>query len=252
MASEEVSKLNIYAVVTPLPFTMNFVGAGRLTATAAQTSWQDQASLAASGLLRANAALGPAANLVASFTPSTFRANFGGTVGFQFTPSTNLVFNQIGMMGANSVVGARNVYLSQSGVGTPLITASINLTGVPAGAFQYVNISPVTLVAGTTYGLFAAVINDGVQAWADSAPTTLNNVSSVTSAFATAVNPPNGSWSTFTANQQYFGLDLAFSSSGTIQWQDQAGFAATGAMQVTASGGTGTVPTRGASLLIGP
>jgi F5/8 type C domain len=157
------------------------------------THQQDQ-TLAATGSIR---------HLVRSYNPDYDRNDFTGRVGVTFTATAAATYNQIGLRCGTSNTGLHTVALYDSG-GTLLRTANVDLTGKSVGTFYYAPIASIALNNGSTYYLATTVTSGDGQPWPTDGPTTLTSSTNIQSAYY------DGSWHTYQADRQYYGVDLGY------------------------------------------
>jgi hypothetical protein len=144
--------------------------------------------------------------LVVSYTPGANRHDATGRVGMKFTITSNITYAEIGLRCGTGFTGNHTVYLFES-PSTLLRSATIDMTGKTTGVFYYTGITPVALVGGTSYYLVTDITANDGQDWADLGATTLNNATGVLAAYS-VTTPPYTTFTDFTANTQYFGVDM--------------------------------------------
>jgi hypothetical protein len=104
---------------------------------------------------------------VTGFTPTTVRNDFSGQVGMRISVGASDI--SAGALGRSVLTGnAQSHRLSlQDAAGTVLATASVNLSGLPAGTFAYGSLaSPVVLRAGASYVVLSDEVAGG-DGWYD-------------------------------------------------------------------------------------
>jgi hypothetical protein len=151
------------------------------------------------------------AKLVTSFTPSSNRNDFTILVGMQFALTVNTPFNGIGLRCGLNNTGLHTVGLYDFATNTLLRSANVDLTGKTEGTFYYADITPITLVAGTTYALMALVTAGNGQMWSEYGPTTLKDAQPGSIGACYSLPPGAAITSTSLADSQYHGVDLSYS-----------------------------------------
>jgi hypothetical protein len=151
------------------------------------------------------------AKLVTSFTPAANRNDLTCLVGMEFRLTVDTPFNGVGIRCGLNNTGLHSVELYDRTTHTLLRSANVDLTGKTEGTFYYADITPITLVAGTTYALMARVTGGDGQQWSEFGPTTLKDAQPG-SVFATYEYPlGSGFTTTVNGNYQYVGVDLSYS-----------------------------------------
>jgi hypothetical protein len=153
--------------------------------------------------------------LVASFAPGFDRDDFPGWLGLKFTPTSDMVVNQLGARCGTGNTGNRNVVLQGTGLNT-IASAAIDMTGGTVGLFYYAPIAPVTLVAGLQYYLYMQTNASSGQFWSNQGPLTLNGASGAAAIYTTTLTSgPNYA----DANAMFGGVDLQYEGAPIIPGQ---------------------------------
>lgn len=132
----------------------------------------------------------PTTLLISGGTASHLRDDFSGWVGFQFkVGSVPIMVSQLGRYVVSGSSGTHIVkLLKNDGTDVSGGSVTVNTAGVSAGAYAYSSLtSPITLQAGTTYGLVSQEFADGADQWYDdggNAITTTADVTPTSSAWA--------------------------------------------------------------------
>lgn len=116
---------------------------------------------------------------MASFTPSTLRNNYSGSVGLSFTPSVNMHIVSLGrfVVPGNSQSHTLTLYPHFSC--TTLGSATIATSNSASGTFAYGAITPVSVTAGTRYDIVSDETSGGDQ-WYDQTTYMISNASDAT------------------------------------------------------------------------
>src|SRR5947209_9809082 len=116
---------------------------------------------------------------VTTFTAATQFGSVTGTdqtIGFTFTPTVNIVVSALGVWDANAPVAFTQTH--QVGLwdssGTLLASTTVLTTSPLTGAWRYVAITPVTLLAGQTYFAGSAITSPYTDAYSRISPPASN------------------------------------------------------------------------------
>ena len=97
----------------------------------------------------------------------TSRNNFDGVVGCKFTATANITVTSLGRLVLSGNTQTHVVYLMTSS-GIEITEATIPTTGIIADTYNYIAITPVALVSGTSYYLVSTEVNGG-DSWYETA-----------------------------------------------------------------------------------
>lgn len=129
---------------------------------------------------------GPASTpFLTTQTVGATRSNITGCVGYAFSIGiTPITVTDLGWWVTSGNSASHTIVLTGTG-GFTTVTASVNTSGAPSGAWLYAAITPVVLGALTNYSFYGTVITSGDQ-WLDNTSVTSTAVGTVTfSAFQT-------------------------------------------------------------------
>jgi hypothetical protein len=102
-----------------------------------------------------------------SYTPTSARSNFDGSVGATFVVQRPITISSLGRWKIAGNTGTHALKLVRWEDSTTEVSVSVDLTTGSAGDFVYAAITPITLVPGRRYMLLSEEVNGGDQ-WYDS------------------------------------------------------------------------------------
>lgn len=123
---------------------------------------------------------------------STLRNDFGGNVGFAFTPTRSLTVSSLGRWVVSGNSQAHVVGIWNAG-GTLLGSVTVNCSGATPGQYFYVTLgTPITLASGTQY-YFGSAESSGGDQWYDAfAATSTSDLTVDYAAYGIGTAPPFG------------------------------------------------------------
>jgi hypothetical protein len=155
-----------------------------------------------------------ASKLLTSITTGTPRNDLGGCYGVQFTPSTTMVFNKIGIRaGALGLTAPRMVSIQNDATTVELARALVDISAATSvDQFFYADIPQITLSAGVVYDLWGLEQpGDGHSVW-NQTPVVLRDCSSYLSTY----NWTGYAGAAGLASYSYTGVDLDYGTPTTV------------------------------------
>jgi hypothetical protein len=145
----------LLATVTSSPYTYTWsnVTAGSYTITAVATDSKNNTNTSAAATVTVTSSTVTLTNFFSALYSGT-RNNYTGSVGYLFTPTTNITVTALGRSVSGSMVNSHTVRIWQDSTETCVASATVTPTSSqPDGlGYMYVTLgTPVTLTSGTNY-----------------------------------------------------------------------------------------------------
>ncbi len=119
----------------------------------------------------------------------TLRNNYSDFVGFAFyVGASNITVTSLGRWITSGNTGSHTIKIIDYATGATVVSASLNTSGITAGAYGYVACTPTVLSATVRYAILSLEVNGG-DFWGDEASITVTSaINTVRSAYLSGSN----------------------------------------------------------------